>query len=339
MAERPEFLNPLASGKGGATMETVSHDCPQVNSFTIILDVLGLQYQILAELEDHDISLVEDWSDFNLDDVLSVIKPEYYGVPSEAERLLKCHHCYPGIDDASLPEEIEPLFIRYKQSFLESKDLPEFKSITGMVFYKKTVTSPTLKIKDIEQIHLVGLLSMSASAPDQDTPGQAPLNYSPWSGKVYSDAPGATPKKTQPPLRIVPKKKPSADSKDRHDKAPQDVLKYFAYLKNKHQFIKVLLIMYKLSIRIDLRKLSHYRGHHSKKARVYLLGHDVLVERTALSDRSVKRAIRLMKDDCIIKHRGGGLKGQGNAILEVPFDLAHVFAWRRKPRKSKTYLL
>ena len=202
-------------------MANVAHALPKVNSFTIILDFIELRYQILAELEDNDISLVEDWSSFALADVLSIIRPRDYNIPGPGESFLKCHHCYPGIDDASLPDEFECLYVRHKQSFLSSKDLPEFKSITGIVFYKKAVSAPSVKIKDIEQIHLVGLLSTSPSAPDQDTPLILPLNYSPFSGKVYSDAPGATPNKKQRPLRVVPKKKPTAVPSDRHDKPPK----------------------------------------------------------------------------------------------------------------------
>ncbi len=137
------------------------------------------------------------------------------------------------------------------------------------------------------------------------------------------------------PLRLVPKKKPASQPKVRHDRPPKDVLKYFSYLNDKHQFTKVLKVMYKQSEYRPLSSLKHWRGKKDHNARVYLLGLDNLVDKTGVPERTVKRARALMIRESIIHHRGAGVQHTGYAIHELPHKMSLVYLWKWEKKTGK----
>jgi len=132
-------------------------------------------------------------------------------------------------------------------------------------------------------------------------------------------------------LSAAPGKKQLKPATVRHDKAPQDVLNYFAYLNDKHKWTKVFKATCNESVDRPLRTLQHWRGKKDRMARVYLKGIENLSDKTGIPTRTIKRARALMRAERIIRHRGAGIKGTGYAIHEVPRGLSHVMAWRKDP--------
>jgi len=140
-----------------------------------------------------------------------------------------------------------------------------------------------------------------------------------------------SPEEKRPHLHVVKSKKQPVPREVRYDRPPKDILKYFSYLNDKHQFTKVLKVMYKESEYRHLGRLKHWRGKKDMKARVYLAGFENLVKKTGLSPRTLNRARSLMIESHIIRHRGAGIKGTGYAIHELPLNMPHVHAWVRNP--------
>jgi len=188
-------------------MENLANNDQQVKQIIIMFDFPSREFGVIVELTDSTIMPLDGSQYFNPEDIFSFISPRRYEIPPTGERVVKCHHCYPGIDDKALPEEIEPLTVRYKTSFLKDNQFPDFVTITGLIFYKRTVTAPTLKHKDIEQIHLIGFLTDPPKNSLPQTAGSHPHTYSPHSGKVYLDTPHHLPeKKKAKVIDIKPKR-------------------------------------------------------------------------------------------------------------------------------------
>lgn len=192
-------------------MENLANNDQQVKQIIIMFDFPSREFGVIVELTDSTIMPLDGSQYFNPEDIFSFISPRRYEIPPTGERVVKCHHCYPGIDDKALPEEIEPLTVRYKTSFLKDNQFPDFVTITGLIFYKRTVTAPTLKHKDIEQIHLIGFLTDPPKNSLPQTAGSHPHTYSPHSGKVYLDTPHHLPeKKKAKVIQFKPKLKKQA---------------------------------------------------------------------------------------------------------------------------------
>lgn len=151
----------------------------------------------------------------------------------------------------------------------------------------------------------------------------------------FSRGPDRTSPGVHPDLKLVPLRPKSI----RHDRTPGDLFKYLSRVPSRLPWRHVLKAMYKSSLYLPLSSLEHYVGRSKKKARVYLRGNDHLADMTALSPRTVRRTLTWLKSLHFIHLRKRGYPGEGNSIWELPFTLAHTFAWRRKPRSSKTYLL
>jgi len=100
----------------------------------------------------------------------------------------------------------------------------------------------------------------------------------------------------------------------------------------------VLKAMYKRSKYLDRKRLTHYTGHHDRQGRFYLKGNESLATALGVSQETVKRVLSWLKKHGIIKLRHRGYPGEGNSIWELPFNLAHVFAWSRESSRLKTYL-
>lgn len=152
----------------------------------------------------------------------------------------------------------------------------------------------------------------------------------PFSGDPDRSAPGA-----HPDLKLVPPRL----KKVRHDRIPRDVVKYFSRVPSRLPWPLLLKAMYKQSRYLSFTWLKHYTGHSKNAGRFYLKGNKHLEHITGLNPSTIKRTLTWMKRQQILKLRHRGYPGEGNSIWELPFNLAHAFAWRRKPRSSKTYLL
>lgn len=135
-----------------------------------------------------------------------------------------------------------------------------------------------------------------------------------------------------PPLRVVPDPKPSKPDRRKKKKAPPDVLNYFSWLAPKSSWEVVFKAMYKEGFYEDIKKNKFYQGKHSHLGRFYTWGIKRLVAVTGLSDKTIKKCLALMLKNNIIRRWKGGFPGQGNSFYELPKDLSHVMAWKRKPK-------
>jgi len=133
-----------------------------------------------------------------------------------------------------------------------------------------------------------------------------------------------------PHLQLVPDKK-KAPRKVRHDKAPKDVLKYFSHIPTGLTWQPAFKKIYKLSKFLESKLLTHYTGHYNHQVRVYLKGNKALADALGISPWSLSHILSWMKSHGLIRLRHRGYPGEGNSIWELPFNLAHVFAWLRDP--------
>lgn len=136
-------------------------------------------------------------------------------------------------------------------------------------------------------------------------------------------------------LKLVPK----VPKEPRHDRPPSDLVNYISKVPTRLSWRPVLKAMYKQSRYLSFTWLKHYTGHSKRSGRFYLKGNKHLEDMTGLSDTTITKILTWLKENHFLYLRKQGFKGEGNSIWELPFTLAHTFAWRRKPRSSKTYLL
>jgi len=134
----------------------------------------------------------------------------------------------------------------------------------------------------------------------------------------------------KPKLHIVPKHGDRKKKRVKRRKSPRDVLKYFSQDRTRLGWPAVVKAMYKKSRYLDLKYLAHYTGRHNRKARVYLKGNEFLADSLGVTERTVERALAWLKLHKVIYLRKRGYPGEGNSIWELPFNLKHVKAWKRK---------
>jgi len=112
-----------------------------------------------------------------------------------------------------------------------------------------------------------------------------------------------------------------------------DVVKYFTKVNPGSDWPVTFNGMCRDSKYRDLAKDSRTAHKRTKWARIYSRGIDRLVDITGQSKRTVGGHIAFMKEQKIIKEQWHGFKGQGYSRYEIPLNMSHVFAWRRKPPK------
>lgn len=119
--------------------------------------------------------------------------------------------------------------------------------------------------------------------------------------------------------------------KIRHNKPPEDVVKYFTRVQTGLSWQLVYKAMYKRSRRVHTSKLNHYTGKHHRWIRGYLKGNKFLADVAGMSPWSLSHTLTWMKAQGMINLLHRGYPEEGNSIWELPVNLAHVFAWLRDP--------
>ncbi len=95
-----------------------------------------------------------------------------------------------------------------------------------------------------------------------------------------------------------------------------------------------LEVMHRDSDFMDFQGLKHYTGKRKGKGRFYLKGNHHLETVTGFSHATVERHLAWLDDEDLIRLRHRGYPGEGYSIWETPYNLSHVMAWRRKPRRK-----
>ena len=82
-------------------------------------------------------------------------------------------------------------------------------------------------------------------------------------------------------------------------------------------------------------KLWIWHSKRHKFGRWFTGGIEGLVNMTGLSERTVKRGLKELKELGVIFERAHGTKGVSNTIWELAKDMRHVNAEKRNPKRSK----
>jgi hypothetical protein len=120
----------------------------------------------------------------------------------------------------------------------------------------------------------------------------------------------------------------------RYRRPSHDVLKYFQEAPIGEEWKRMYYVMYKKSKYAPLCEVWGYAGKSKRKGRFYNQGNKELARSTGLSKYTVSRYLMGMKKNKIILQHKRGWPGEKCSIWELPFDLAHVFAWKRDPKRS-----
>ena len=132
---------------------------------------------------------------------------------------------------------------------------------------------------------------------------------------------------------------------ERHNRPPRDVMKYGGKILHGEDWKSTIYMAYKLSWYGPLNEIPDYAGKSKKVGRYYTQGRAELVEATGLSGKTIsKHRGQAVAAGLIIMHRRGypaiDKKGVRHSkkgycsIWELPFNLPHVFAWKRKTQKE-----
>lgn len=126
-----------------------------------------------------------------------------------------------------------------------------------------------------------------------------------------------------------PKKRPV-----RHDRPPRDVMKYTRVAGYPGSWEKVAVTLYCNS---QYRRHCDVPGYHGKSIRMgrfYFLGVAELVRSSGVPERTAKRIMARAKKDCFVHECKRGNKERGCSVWELPLNVAHVKAWRRKHKEE-----
>ncbi|GAI61956.1 unnamed protein product [marine sediment metagenome] len=160
-----------------------------------------------------------------------------------------------------------------------------------------------------------------------------PTGYSTHGGIGTKTKTAKVDKKEKHKLYIVPERPKGKEKRVRKKLSRPDVVKYFLKVNPRSNWQVTFKAILKDSKYRDLAMDSRTGHKRTKWARIYSRGIDRLANTTGQCDQTVKRHIKLMIEQKIIKEVWHGFKGQGYSRLEIPLNMDHVFAWRRKPPK------
>jgi len=135
-----------------------------------------------------------------------------------------------------------------------------------------------------------------------------------------------------PPLHIVPQPKPFKPDQGMEIKAPPKLLEYFLWLAPKSAWRMILRYLYKRAWCGDITNDPFYPGKKSHIGWYYSGGIEWLANATGLSERTIIRALKLMREHNIIQLRYEGGKGKGNNIYELPKNKRHYMRWKKHPK-------
>ena len=132
---------------------------------------------------------------------------------------------------------------------------------------------------------------------------------------------------------------------EKHNRPPRDAMKYVGKILHGEDWKSTIYLAYKLSWYGPRNEIPDYAGKSKKVGRYYTRGSVELANQTGLSERTIGRhRKRAVAAGLIIMHRRGypaiDKKGVRHSkkgycsIWELPFNLPHVFAWKRKTQKE-----
>jgi hypothetical protein len=121
--------------------------------------------------------------------------------------------------------------------------------------------------------------------------------------------------------------------KDLANRPAADVLKYGRALPYNGKWETTLTQVYLKSEFRNRKGFAWFHGKRDRKGRFYFAGNNELERATGLSDHTIERHMKWMKSVGIIKLRDHGMKDQRASTWELPYNLKHVMAWKRGPKK------
>jgi len=160
-----------------------------------------------------------------------------------------------------------------------------------------------------------------------------PEGYSAHGSVKPKPEPGFIPGRKKGHLTVVKAVPEPGRKKARKTVGRRDVVEYFTKVNPGSHWPVTFNGMCRDSKYRDLAKDSRTPHKRTKWARIYSRGIDRLVDITGQGHATVKRHIALMIEQKIIKLVWHGFKGQGYSRYEIPLNMSHVFAWRRKRAK------
>ena len=118
-----------------------------------------------------------------------------------------------------------------------------------------------------------------------------------------------------------------------HRTAPQDVIKWCARLYGKGKWKKVLRGAYRYSRYKQRSQVKQYPGKSRQKGSFYPYGQYWLAGQLGVSRWTVQRWFQVFEHDDIITYPYIGYKGRHSSVVELPYNVAHIMANKRKPKK------
>ena len=118
---------------------------------------------------------------------------------------------------------------------------------------------------------------------------------------------------------------------EKHNRPPRIVLKYARSITIGEEWKRLYALMYAKAVFGPLNMVWGYAGKSARKGRYCAQGNEELARVSGLGLRTVTRYLMKMQKAKLILLRKRGYPGEGPSIWELPFNLAQVFAWRRKP--------
>ena len=178
----------------------------------------------------------------------------------------------------------------------------------------------------VERYDLADRHDRADRLPDRKKPSQPPFPSpgQPEPKKVPTD-------KKADVIRFPKPEEPKGKSK-KPIKAPKDLLDYHKDPGLKKSESSCLNSAYRASIYGHSSKLYFWHSKIHRLGRWYFLGVNHLAYMTGYSDRTVRDALKGLREKVIIKRVHHGGPGRGNDIYELLFDLRHFFALKRKPK-------
>jgi len=140
-----------------------------------------------------------------------------------------------------------------------------------------------------------------------------------------------TPKEKEP----GPKTKAKVIHFPKHHLTPKDILKYLKTMGVKISTLVIFKAGHKASWWGNSIKLWIWHSKRHKDGRWLTVGIEGLVNMTGLSEITVKRGLKELKELGVIFERAHGIKGVSNTIWELAKDMRHVNAEKRNPKRSK----
>ena len=150
------------------------------------------------------------------------------------------------------------------------------------------------------------------------------------------EKPSPEPEKPRPPGKVIPLRKKARKKRKRRRKVPRDILEDPKARGLKRSELEILGAMYRASWYGHSSKLLVWHEKRHRYGRFYFRGVAHLVNLSGWSEKTVKRALKTLKGKGLIYKRHHGWFDESNTIWELPYNRAHIKAWRRRPPQKVT---